>query len=459
MGQMNGYALLFLCKMRACLSHQIVCFSAFLSFTLRKDGKIIMANDAATKEYGYKSFKGRNFASLIVANDEDDDEDDIWYELLESLGRRVEVDSRRSNRTIIPIELAMEKIAGGDHIVAFVHSLERRRRNEEEKTRKQNMINGIMNASFDPQITFEQSGRIILLNTAAEEAFGWSQSDINSKNIDIDAIFAMASEDDDGVLETSLEASFEGQRCELTALRRNGRTFPAEVCVREIKTGQAYGLSNRTFVMFARDLTIQKLQATKLIQKQALNDGIVESNFDALLAFKEDGTIQRANKAASMIFGMPRLDLVGKNISSLLTEDDDDDSHYTHSGVDWIKDLSGCQKEVIGINCDGQYIPVMLGVSCIHSFDNMSPEDRKWAKELCHPWVATVRDLSLEKKHQEMEIEKAKSDALLLNMLPEHLATRLKEEIPSHIADRHEGKSVFSFWFYALLLMLVSPLS
>lgn len=93
----------------------------------------------------------------------------------------------------------------------------------------------------------------------------------------------------------------------------------------------------------------------------------------------------------------------------------------------------------IGINGDGQYIPVMLGVSCIHSFDNMSPEDRKWAKELCHPWVATVRDLSLEKKHQEMEIEKAKSDALLLNMLPEHLAARLKEESPSHIADRHEG--------------------
>ena len=439
---MNFYALaFFLAQTFFGGSHLHYAFLFCRSFTLRKDGKIIMANDAAKKEYGYESFKGRNFASLIVATDEDDDEDDIWYELLEGLGRRVEVDSRRANRTVIPIELAMEKIADGDHIVAFVHSLERRRKNEEEKNRKQNMINGILNASFDPQITFEQSGRIILLNTAAEEAFGWSQSDITSKNIDIDAIFAMASEDDDGVLETSLEASFEGQRCELTALRRNGRTFPAEVCVREIKTGQAYGLSNRTFVMFARDLTIQKLQATKLIQKQALNDGIVESNFDALLAFKEDGTIQRANKAASTIFCMPRIDLVGKNISSLLLEDDgaDGDYHYPDSDVSWIRDLAGCQKEVIGINGDGQYIPVMLGVSCIHSFDNMSPEDRKWAKELCHPWVATVRDLSLEKKHQKMEIEKAKSDALLLNMLPEHLATRLKEESPSHIADRHEG--------------------
>ena len=56
-------------------------------------------------------------------------------------------------------------------------------------------------------------------------------------------------------------------------------------------------------------------------------------------------------------------------------------------------------------------------------------------------FAAFIEDLTTQKKLLEVEIESAKAEALLLNMLPEDVALRLKKD-PGHIADHYPSVAI-----------------
>ncbi|KAL7447628.1 hypothetical protein ACHAXS_000023, partial [Conticribra weissflogii] len=86
---------------------------------------------------------------------------------------------------------------------------------------------------------------------------------------------------------------------------------------------------------------------------------------------------------------------------------------YMESGV---KKMIGTEREVEARRVDGSTFPCILGMSEV---DNGNSRQ----------FVGFVRD------------ERDASDALLYNILPEHIANRLKED-PSHIADLYGNTTI-----------------
>ena len=91
--------------------------------------------------------------------------------------------------------------------------------------------------------------------------------------------------------------------------------------------------------------------------------------------------------------------------------------------------LLGKKRELTAVRKDGTLFPILLGVTEV--------EYTGKAKM----FAAFIEDLTTQKKLQEVEVESAKAEALLLNMLPEDVALRLKRD-PGHIADHYQNVAI-----------------
>jgi len=99
---------------------------------------------------------------------------------------------------------------------------------------------------------------------------------------------------------------------------------------------------------------------------------------------------------------------------------------YLETGV---SRLLGKKRELTAVKKDGTVVPIMLGVTEV--------EHTGKAKM----FAAFVEDLTTQKKLLEVEVESAKAEALLLNMLPHDVAHRLKKD-PGHIADAYTNVAI-----------------
>ena len=88
----------------------------------------------------------------------------------------------------------------------------------------------------------------------------------------------------------------------------------------------------------------------------------------------------------------------------------------------------GKQREVEGKRKDGSKFPCILGLS------EVVTDGRTW-------FVGFVRDVTVQKSLLLAEAEREASDSLLFNILPEHIAHRLKAD-PSHIADHYDNTTI-----------------
>lgn len=91
--------------------------------------------------------------------------------------------------------------------------------------------------------------------------------------------------------------------------------------------------------------------------------------------------------------------------------------------------LLGKKRELTAAKKDGTVFPIMLGVTEV--------EYTGKAKM----FAAFIEDLTTQKKLLEVEVESAKAEALLLNMLPQDVALRLKKD-PGHIADHYPNVAI-----------------
>ena len=90
------------------------------------------------------------------------------------------------------------------------------------------------------------------------------------------------------------------------------------------------------------------------------------------------------------------------------------------------KKMIGTQREVEGRKKDGTKFPLILGLAELDSQESNGVTTRQF--------VGYIRDVTTQKSLLVAEAEREASDSLLHNILPEHIAQRLKID-PGHIAD------------------------
>ncbi|MEQ9074261.1 MAG: PAS domain S-box protein [Sandaracinaceae bacterium] len=185
----------------------------------------------------------------------------------------------------------------------------------------------------------------------------------------------------------------------------------------------------------ARDVTAQKVAAQALAAREAQLEAIVESVSDGLLAFDADGRVERTNRAASEVFGMPTADLLGARLSELVPE-----PYATEVGEGFVAGQAPSTiREIVGRRADGETFPMEV------TFSRVELPDRAGS-------LAVVRDITARRtdaiERRELlssiahETGRAESVSGLLHDLGNALTGVISQSVEA--ADRLQGSKVVS---------------
>ena len=154
------------------------------------------------------------------------------------------------------------RMASGHEVQLFWQMVTNLKQTKSELEKSQHQLQSIISNVMDGIITINEAGVIQGFNPAAEQIFGYSQQEVMGKNLSM----LMPDPDrsaHDGYIkryQQTGEAKILGVRGrEVTALRKNGETFPMELSASEMMLG-----GSRYFIGIVRDITERKLAEQKI---------------------------------------------------------------------------------------------------------------------------------------------------------------------------------------------------
>eukprot|EP00804_Cyclotella_cryptica_P004181 CCRYP_014545-RA/>CCRYP_014545-RA protein AED:0.08 eAED:0.05 QI:0/0/0/1/1/1/6/0/1167 len=417
-------------------------------FVINQHGIIQMVNDKSCTALGWsqEEFVGQNI-KMIMPEEHASNHDSYLARYLKTglknmMGKEREVEARCKDGSKFPCILGLaevEKSDAGDRLFCgFIHSLaheralERRVTDEEQRNLKnakeileqRSTILGILDASFHALFVItEEKCTIQMVNQKSCDVFGWTKEEFIGQNISMIMTNDVAIHHDQYVrnyMATCIKKMIGKQR-EVIAKRKDGSTFPAALGLAD---PQAAGL----ICGFIRDLTQEEAAQEEIIRGQLLTSKIIDASFDALFVIDHRGIIQRVNESSCNVFGWSREEFIGQNIKMIMPaghakNHDSYLSRYVETGI---KTMFGKEREIEARRRDGSMFPCILGLSEVVTNDTTQ-------------FVGFVRDVTMRKLLAEAEREA--SDSLLFNILPEHIAYRLKAD-PSHIADQYDNTTI-----------------
>ena len=165
-------------------------------------------------------------------------------------------------------------------------------------------LDAVVNGAIDAIVTIDQQGVVASFNKAAEGIFGYVESEVVGRNVNLLMPEPYRGEHD-GYLNRYLqtgEAHIIGFGREVVGRRKTGDTFPMDLAVNEMRIdGQVM------FVGFARDITHRK-QAE---QELRLQSTALESAANAIVITDREGTIRWVNPAFSALTQYDREEAIG----------------------------------------------------------------------------------------------------------------------------------------------------
>ncbi|MGO9780501.1 MAG: PAS domain S-box protein [Streptosporangiaceae bacterium] len=216
-------------------------------------------------------------------------------------------------------------------------------------------IAGLLEAAPDAVVCVDESGRIVLVNAQAERLFGYPREELAGQPVEI--LVPDASKAHHATLRARYAANpsprLMDARANLSGRRRDGSTFPAEIALSALRTGQD------TLVSAAiRDVTQQRQAALA----QARLASIIESAHDAIFSLDLDGLITSWNPGAERLYGYPAAEIIGRHSDLLLSAGQHSDVHETLASL-----ARGAIAERMAepVRKDGTVITVMVTLAAI----------------------------------------------------------------------------------------------
>jgi two-component system sensor kinase FixL len=222
-------------------------------------------------------------------------------------------------------------------------------------------LNAILNTTVDGIIVIDAKGRIEAFNNGAERLFGYPESEVLGRNVNM-LMPSPYYEEHDRYLEQYLstgQAKIIGIGREVTARRRDGTEFPVHLSV-----GEMHIAGERKFTGMLTDLTSRVGLEDRLGASEARWRAIVESAVDGIIVIDAHGRVETFNPAAERLFGYTAAEVMGRNVDMLMPspyreEHDIYLSRYLATGH---AKIIGIGREVQGRRKDGATFPVHLAV-------------------------------------------------------------------------------------------------
>ena len=203
------------------------------------DQVITSWNPGAERLYGYRAgdMIGRNIEVIIPA--EDREREDRLHARV-AAGKHVEQYQARRVRqdgTVLTVALTLSPIADDRGTIVGVSTVGR---DATEQQRAQARFTGLLEAAPDAMICADRDGRITLVNAQAERLFGYPRDELIGQPVEIlvpDDARPNHPEHRAGYLADPRPRPM-GADMQLAGRRRDGTTFPAEISLSGIDTGE-----------------------------------------------------------------------------------------------------------------------------------------------------------------------------------------------------------------------------
>ncbi len=172
---------------------------------------------------------------------------------------------------------------------------------EEKLYNSEERFKSLSDASFEA-IFVSEKGVCIDQNQTAERMFGYTASEAVGKK----GTEWIAPEDREEVMNKML-SGYEAQY-EITALRKDGTTFPAEIQAR-----MAYFQNRQVRITALNDITKRKKAEEALRESEEKWRGLFENSIEAAFIVDVKGNLKSVNRALEMLLGTDREELIGIN--------------------------------------------------------------------------------------------------------------------------------------------------
>ncbi len=236
-------------------------------------GRIETFNPGAERLFGYREADvvGRNIM-MLMPSPYREEHDGYLARYLETgdakiIGVGREVRALRRDGTSFPVHLSVgEMTVGGERkFTGILHDLSERVVLEERLRASEERWRSIVESAVDAIIVIDVHGRIEAFNPAAQRLFGYADSEALGRNVTV-LMPSPYREEHDQYLARYLatgHAKIIGIGREVTALRRDGTTFPVHLSVGEMTVGGA-----RQFTGIIHDLSA-RVRLEEQVREQA----------------------------------------------------------------------------------------------------------------------------------------------------------------------------------------------
>ena len=238
-------------------------------------GRIEAFNRAAERLFGYRALEviGQNVTILMPPPYHEEHDDYLARYLTTGTARIIgigrEVTGRRRDGTTFPLHLSVGEmsIGGEPRYTGVLHDLTERVHLEERLRTSEARWRSVIESAVDGIVVIDAHGRIEAFNPAAERLFGYAEQEVVGRNVNV-LMPSPYHEEHAAYLARYLETGVPriiGSGREVTALRKDGTTFPIHLSVGEMAI-----LGERKFTGIIHDLSARGRIEERLREQTAL---------------------------------------------------------------------------------------------------------------------------------------------------------------------------------------------
>ena len=255
----------------------------------------------------------------------------------------------------------------------------------------------IIDTALDAIILIDTKGTIQSCNQAATMLFGYEKHEMLGRNVNMlmpDEISVHHDQFLRNYIRTGTKKII-GIGREIQGQHKNGVRVDLFLSVSEIKIdGILY------FSGILRDISRIKIAQQKLINSEARTNAIINNAVDSIIVINAEGTMQSINQAVQRIFGYHSDELIGQNISLLMSEPmrSEHDNYLKRYIATGERRIIGIGREIKALKKDGTEFDAHLSVS--EAFIDGE-----------HLFTGMVRDISAEKE----QAKKIEATNMILN--------------------------------------------
>jgi len=195
-----------------------------------------------------------------------------------------------------------------------------RQRAEQEARDSELRLRAVLDSTLNAVVVIDARDQITDWSAGAEAMFGWTREEALGRELAATIFPAQHRDPHRRGLErfvTAGESPALNRLVELTALRRDGREFPAELFICPLKSSDAVA-----FCGFITDITARKAAEAKLRESQKLLQAIIDNSTTVISAKDLEGRYLLANRRFSELFHRPLEAVLGKTDDDFFSSDE-----------------------------------------------------------------------------------------------------------------------------------------